>query len=272
MSFLTINAVEISTMVKSAGREPEEIGDMARALDGTLVSTRVKIKRKWPCETAMMTRAEADALEGLLLGRGHTWKFTAKYSAKGLTESATSGSVTYNGASGKFDKRVTLGAAAYSRWTPTGDDSLVAGAMNPKGDYTLMIWKLTSTGPDVWTHYIVRYLDGVTNKWVNGASNDAATTDFITNTAGVVQIGNGTDAAVFSDMVALPFGIPTTWIANIYANTRAFASAPKLDASGDLISNPTTPLSVRARNVRQKPEPYASDVVGKRIEFELHEA
>src|SRR3990167_10271489 len=147
-------------------------------VDGSFASSRVVLKKQFGIETLSMALATADAWEGLLLGRGHVWDMTDQYSdRKGLGYTSVNGTPTFDGASGKFSKRLTLDATEYVRWTPSGDDSLAAGAGNPVGDYTIMVWKLTGTGPDVWTNYIVRSLAGNTNKWTDGVSDDAATTD-----------------------------------------------------------------------------------------------
>lgn len=268
MAHLTLNGVTFPVGVRSGATEHEELGDEVRALDGTLITHTVTQKRRWPCETVTLEPDTAKAWVALVQGRGHKWDFTTLYSSKFLGTSATSGTVTANVASGKFNKKLQVGATSYARWTPTGRDSLIAGALNPVGDYTLTVWRLES---GTWYHYIIRNRSGSVTRYKDGASHGAATAWISVHASGYLQLGDGTNADDFSDLVAVPFAIPTDWVSSWYGYGRAFPALPRLEANGDVIFNPTTPLSVRGRRAREIPEPTAADPDATRVECELLE-
>lgn len=65
MAFLTINTNAIPVGANtSPDRKKDEIGDRARAVDGTMRETIVARKRTWTVETPPVTRAVADQIEG----------------------------------------------------------------------------------------------------------------------------------------------------------------------------------------------------------------
>ena len=264
MAYLEVNGVALE--VRAAGEDPGEVGTFARAVNGDLVATRTTLKPVHACETTPLDVASARAWTGLLLGRGHSWDFADGYSGKGLAPTET-GTVSFGDASGKFDKHVTIAVSGNVQWTPTGEDSLIAGDHNPKGDYTLAVWRLESA---VWVHYVIRKLNGATNKWVDGGSDDGASTPWLTvSGAGVLQLSDGVAEENFSDLVALPFGVPSTWPALWAAYGRAFPRLPRLEAAGDLLGDPDTPVTVRAQRVRGEPRPTAADVLSRVIEFDM---
>jgi hypothetical protein len=51
-----------------AERDTEEIGDRARAIDGTYRATRAAFKHAWPVRTPILLRADADTLDARLKG------------------------------------------------------------------------------------------------------------------------------------------------------------------------------------------------------------
>lgn len=273
MPALTVNGVEIEVAIRTGGRKYVEIGDRVLSLSGTETATRTARKLERDIQTVPMSDADAVAWARLLSGDGHTFRFAAAdptgfYSDKGLAATET-GTVTPNGASGKFDKRVSLAASATLEWTPTGPDSLGAGDDNPQGDYTLGAWLLTSTGPDVWTHYLVRNQGGVT--WYeDGVLDGGAAPTWLTVASGVLTLGDGS-ARVVSDLFAVPFAIPTAWAATWGARTAAFPRLPFVEVDGELVGDPTTARLMRARDLKDSPEPMADDEYGKRLEFTLRE-
>ena len=265
MAFCTLNNITLRVAADTGDRDWTEIGARERAFDGTLRTTRSKLKRAWSLSTKPLIATEVDAWVALLQGRGHSWDFTSEYSSKGLVKTSQNGTPTFNAASGKFDKKLQLDATEWVRWTPSGDDVLT-------GDYTLTVWRL-ETG--VWHHYVIRKTGGSTNKWVDGVSNDAAATAWLTVTAGVIQLGDATNADDFSNLVALPFSIPSSWVASLYASTRAYPAIPKLELGGDIVSSPTTPISTKALVERETPAAFPSSGVwqpgARRIELRLEE-
>lgn len=284
MAYLTINGIELEVTIGGGARMYEELDAEERALDGTLISTRTVVKKKWELDTIIMTRAEAEAWAGLLQGRGDTWKmFDATggsnhgYSSKGYAPT-TSGAVAFNTAqyAGLYGgKMVAMTAPAYARWTLTGDDSLIAGDANPKGDYTLIVWSLDG-GTGVWTHRIIRNLDGVLTYYDDGVLIGAPATPWaVVDSSGYVQLGETGNDYNFADFTTLPFGVPAAWVPFIYAamnpasGNRPWPKLPKLEASGEMLSNPTTPLTVKARGVKETPAPSSGDSTSKRLEFTM---
>lgn len=246
-SFLNLLGVEFPAALGHGNSEiVSELGDAVRAIDGTYNSTRAGIKRAWAVQATQIAMSEAVAWAGLVLGRGHNWRFADGYSMKGLGPTTTTGTVTYNVASGKFGVKVQVASSSKVTFTPTGENALTAGGLNPTGDYTLVVWRLETA---VWHKYILVSANSVVSKYKDGASSVAGTT-FLTVTSGVVQLGDGTNADDFSDLVVLPYAIPSAWPATWYAYGRQFPALPSIEASGDLIYAPTTPLTVRGSGVQ----------------------
>lgn len=68
MAFLIVNGVTVPVAVDGASQEFETLGDRARAFDGTLLSTRRAVKRKWQVKTAPMPMVDALGVVNALLG------------------------------------------------------------------------------------------------------------------------------------------------------------------------------------------------------------
>lgn len=272
MAFLTINGLTIEVR-PDVRRSYTENGERRRAFDRSLRGSRYHRKRRLECQSLHLTPAEADALAGLVDGLGHSWRFDhatqGLYSSgKGLPTSATNGTITTNGASGKFDKQVTFNALAYARWTPVRADVLT-------GNYTLSVWRLTATGPDVWTHYLVRNVGGTVTYYENGVliggSGDVTWEAKLSVTAGVLQLADGTNADVFSDLVALPFAVPLTWPAVLGVSTQAYPSIPTLEVNGDVISSPTAPVEFLGLVEGEAIVPTAAGAASRVLSFALDE-
>jgi hypothetical protein len=67
VSFLTIggNAIPVGAHT-TPDRKKEEIGDRARAVDGTMRETIIARKRVWVVQSPPITRAASDALEAIV--------------------------------------------------------------------------------------------------------------------------------------------------------------------------------------------------------------
>lgn len=68
MPYLVVGSVTVNVAPGASSRAVEEIGDRARAFDGTLRSTVRGRKKVWSITTAPMTKANADTLETALNG------------------------------------------------------------------------------------------------------------------------------------------------------------------------------------------------------------
>ena len=277
MPHFALNGATVEVAHGSGQRETAIVGSRQRAFDGTWRQTVRAHKDGYSASSPLMIRDSADALYLFLMGYGHNFKFASSatdyYSGKGLAGTATlgGGSITAAGASGKFDKRVTFSSATpYLSWTPAGKDVLT-------GSYTIAVWKLTSTGPDVWTHYLATWDGSTLTEYENGVAG-AYSMNFISVTAGVLRLNNSDAASnqAYSDLVALPFVVPTAWIAGLAATTRAFPNRPNVEASGDMLNLASTaPLVCCATDVEFQPVPFidttGSALDGGRVSFRLVE-
>lgn len=286
MAWFSVNGVTIELALGSGKRESNIIGVRRRAFDGSLLQSASAIKDGLDFETTLMVRDDADALYALLMGYGHNFRFAAAgdyFSGKFLKETATSGSPLAGGASGKFDKRLTLESTEYVTWTPSGKDALT-------GDYTIACWWLSDDNPDdVWTHILVRrsgtavtyYTDGIlvdTEAVSAGPPVGDVTPDAtpswdakMTVTSGVLKLlGEVTADTVddaFSDLIALPFAVPTDWIPLLAAATRAFPNRPNVEASGDLLNlAATAPIECTASGVEFTPKPFVDPTAGETLD------
>ena len=225
MSFLRINGYVLPVVDGGAHVSRSAIGDATRTYSGAWTSTIRATKRRIEVETPPLAAALADALVGLVMGRGHVWHFNDatnwQYSTKGLGKSAGSGSSL---ASGKFGRGVRIAAGGSLTW-----------ATELPTDYTLMVWYYTS---GAWHHYIVR---SDAAKWVDGVRNDAASTPFLSVSSGSTVLGD-TGAAGnqdFDDLVALPYlvhaDMATTW----GVAAAAFSDLSTLNVSGDVFFTST---------------------------------
>jgi len=68
MPFLVVGGVTASVARESVSRETIEIGDRARAFDGTMRSTIRSRKYRWTARTSPLTQADADTFIAALNG------------------------------------------------------------------------------------------------------------------------------------------------------------------------------------------------------------
>lgn len=265
MAFLTVCAVAVDVADASGRRNWADLSDRRRTFSGSLRSTHTAQKRSWECATPPMASDAADAVSALVRGLGHTWRFTADaYSSKGLLGTEV-GTPTYNQAGFADAKAMSLDSTEYVDWTPSGLDSLT-------GDYTLLV-RRDETG---WQHYVIRSLGGTIDKWKNGATHSPAIT-WMTVTGGVLRLGEAAVSSTvkYADLVALPFAIPSSWVASLQTATRAFPERPLLEVNGDLVSTPATPIQMRGRVDAEEIAPHVDSdgeqLDGRRVNFTLEE-
>lgn len=67
MAFLVVSGITVPVTPSGANRSTEEIGDRARAFDGTMRQTVLATKRSWSATTAPLSQANADTLYNALL-------------------------------------------------------------------------------------------------------------------------------------------------------------------------------------------------------------
>lgn len=282
MAYLTLCGISIDVGVESGKRTWSDLSERRRSFSGALRATHTAQKRAWECTATPMSSDSADALSALLRGLGHTWRFSADaYSSKGLA--AVDPTTPAYGQSDPFagTNAVDLDIGDFLDWTPTGLDALT-------GDFTLLVRRYVSG----WVHYVIRRVvrpTGITtDKWVDGVSNPGASTTFLTvNGSGVLRLASaGADNEKYSDLVALPFAIPDTWVAPLYSATRPFPDRPIVEVNGDLVSAPygissvtglpvASPIAMRGRVDAEDPAPHADasgdQLDGRRLTFTLEE-
>jgi hypothetical protein len=123
MAFLSIDGWEIPCKINEAKESLSFIGEISPAFDGSPLETRRGEKRQTSLKAISLTQANGDALQGLLTGRGHIWKFdTSLWSSKGLAATLTAGggAVYGNGklvATNTADKAIQITAGASESMT-----------------------------------------------------------------------------------------------------------------------------------------------------------
>lgn len=286
MPFLTLNGITCPVDTDGGGAELEQQADSGRGTDGSFLASVYSTKRRWKIGTKRMAAREANAWMRLAMGFGHRFSCVDLFTSKGLLAVGT-GSVTPNGASGKFDKRVTLTSTSTLSWTFGLDrfEGLV-------GDYTISVWH-EDTGP-VWNHYLIVRLGATINWWLNGADQGAATlgAGALAWVAVDLALGKLTFTATggvshaWSELVWHPFAIGKTtgeWVTSFSGATVAHPDLPSLRAAGTLVAFNLLPSpAVQAVDVEtvpgsvsHKPAPanFGSgwDVGGAEVDFELAE-
>lgn len=277
MPFFAANGIEIGLSVRSGSRTPILVGSRNTAFSGQQNSTVRALADQYEAVTLPMSKADAFALFQFLRGDGHNFRFAAAgdyYSGKWLAGTPTSDPIAggANGHLGASNFRITLDSNDYVSWTPTGVDALT-------GDYTLLVWHLLSTGPDVWGHKAVRVLNGgAPSYWEGGieigGAGDVTWEAKLSVTAGVLKLGDGANADVFSDLVAVPFGMPDAWIPEVVTatTTRQFPNRPHLEVSGDMVNRAATAPIVYCATVNGfDPVPFAGSDDGGVVSFTLRE-
>lgn len=279
MAFLTLNGITCPVDLDGGSVEWEGQVDDGRSASGGYNATVQSSKRAIPIGTIPMSSRLANAWERLALGLGHRFSFVDLYSSKGLG-AVTTGTVTPNGATGKFDKRLTVASSSTAAWT-FGTDA-VHGLT---ADYTLSLWHL-ETG--VWVHYLIVRYQGNTTYYKDGVSQGTGTPGSgdlvwyaVDLTLGKITLGQVGTGHAFSEMVWHPFAIGATsgeWVTSFSSATVAHPDLPTLRAAGTLVAvNGASSLSVEAgpESVRTKPKAFAVSGVwdpgAKEVEFVLHE-
>jgi hypothetical protein len=225
MPFLALNGIEIDALNDTFTETPREIGSTEPAFDGTLRRTRIARKRDVRFDTPWMLQSEARAWEGLIVGEGHSWSFDSHlYSSKGLGPNA-------GYAASQVTAAAKYGTGYLSVNATTGT---ITYAASLGSNWTIAYWMQVGGN---WFHY-VRTSAG--DKWENGVQNNGLALKGTVTSGSLVITNTDGSAALFDDVVALPFVVPSAWVASLYAATVAFSSLPKLDMTGDCLSETTT--------------------------------
>jgi hypothetical protein len=260
MPHFSINGVPWPQKADSVEESPDEVGEVdTRSLGGTGLSTRIARKRKWQSSSVIHTASEGEAWRRLVEGEGQCWPFTgaggAAISTKGLGPS-----------SGTFTTAATGGVLSTGRVTPAsglsvGFDlarrlSVPGGWLATKG-WTLLLWKKISVadGGDgtAYFHHLITGAVGVTrgatanpagvSTWRNGVLGSYGVGNWIAvgSTTSLWGYSNANVAAAYdySNVVVLPFVVPTSWVASLYAfhAANAWPALPRVRLGGDVVED-----------------------------------
>lgn len=267
MPFLKVNGVTVKVAVTEGERQPGMIGTTERAENGDLVRDRVRGFTDLAFTTPLLGASETQALRHLIEGYGQVWSFASSlYGSKGkgpstLTNTAqASGSGPVSG-TGRLVVGATTGVVHYP-------GAALRSGVYDTTKWHVMVWR--NEGTPSWKHYQI----GSAGSWKDGAT--VAAPSWLTVTpGGTVQITNTTGAAVeYSDLVVLPFEVPSTWVAMFDAflrtGLRAMPALGKVLVEGDAI--PTNyPIYAHGRVTRERFQRSTLGAGGRALSFVLEE-
>lgn len=233
MSFLTINGFTPSIAEPGQTANLDDVYERLTRMWGTIKIKRLGLVRAWSFSTTLLTKDEADGLEGLINGSGNYFSFqTDLWGSEGVKP------VYIGWTAGTASGKVGLCAAASSgqAW----DFSLYNYLYNKTR--TILVYRNPGTG--TWTHYAVRD-DGV--KFVDGSRNDAASTTFLSwdDRAGTLTISGGTSYK-FDELIVVPYRMSLTMIPafRTYMNAgNRFSALRKLKVTGDFLNGVNTEIT-----------------------------
>jgi hypothetical protein len=222
---LRVSGIAVPVLTGSASEQPEAIGEVERAEDGSRLVSRRAIKEKYKVKVAHQAATDGIAWKKLLMGEGETWNFESSvYGSKGSGPSAVTNSVqsalAHKFGTGCLRQTATTGTVSYA--------TLPAGGTK----WTVAFWR--SVAAAAFDHYVVT---SAGHKWFNGGRADGTATAFLTVTTatGTVKLDAAGSTTDLDDLVILPFDVPDVWPPDWFAYGSAFSQLAKLDVDGDLI-------------------------------------
>jgi hypothetical protein len=278
-SFLTINGIDVPILVEGSEATPQLIMDSARAEDQSLIENVEAEKLYLKHKLVPQTRANGFAYRQLIHGAGHYWSFddtaggggtAGLYSSKGL---GPTGSIA----------GVSLAGAAPAPWLGAGRVAITTGnslvyTLGP-GLVAITVMVALNVNSAGWNHIIKD--DGGT-VFTNGALAGAAATVGINLATGVVTLSTaGGVTYQYDELIILPYRLPSTWPAQIYAqqnpaagNTQ-WSSLRQLKVQGEVLPEGGTKV-MTGRVTREGIRQYGNlggvaEQAAREIEFELTE-
>lgn len=213
----------------------EDIGEVMRAEDGTIVRDRVDSKRSWAFNLVLQNPTVANAWVDMILGRkSQVWSFDSSlYSSKGVAATLSGG-----GSPGQVATPFISGGSC----SVTASSTVVVNdafnySASPTG-WTAAFWWFNGT---VWQHIVE---DSTNAKYVNGVLVGART--FCTPGASSLTITNP-DAATrnIDDLCVSTFWWGgATWPPSIFSYAKSLGPFPRLSVEGLLIENNFRRLNV----------------------------
>jgi len=271
--FLTLNGIAIQVLVEGANFEPMRLMDSARAESMALIENLEAEKGRWRFDLPPMSRADAYAHRQLINGAGHYFSFDASfYSSRALAPIALFGG--------------TIGAAAPAPWLGAGRANFALGAGNFVTYQTnvgvtlsqMMVMVARNVAAGGWSHYMK---DLAGNTWLNGAPTGALAWFNVAGANGSVSVGaDAGNAIAYDELVILPYHVPASWPAQMYAfqnpaagNTQ-WSSLKQLKMQGEILPEGGTKIvhgRVLGEKILSALLPTGFDQAARQLSVELVE-
>ena len=233
MSLLVVNGVTLDSYLGASAVKriaPLLEGGRRSAFAGGLRDDVIAQREGFQARCVPSSQEEALALEGWLEGLGEVWTFDDDYYSVGGMNATISGeTIPYAGKHGNAviptdaDLAFECGDAYVSAWS---------------------VWLWYFDGVATWDHYLIRS-DG--SAWKNGGA--VAAPGWLTVSGGTFTLAmyGAPDPgwALYDDLVIVPYSVPSSWVASIFAEhtARGWQPLPKLRVTGDLV--PDSPRAMR---------------------------
>lgn len=245
MAYLKLNNWEVAIANAQAKTVRTQVGAQDRMLSTRLQRGERGWPREWTLATPPMTAAQAEALENLLLGRGHTfsfdsWGLTADGTGLGANAGYAAQLIT-SAPTPKYGARALKvnSSGGSCAWTVTLPDST---------SWSMMWWHNHNNSPaNTWTHYAVTctagsyrvFTDGVLTYGPSGTP-PTSPGNFSVSSSTFSLLGkqtNGTNSANsnFDDLVILPWAAPAELVAAVASSSLAFGALPGMLLTGDIV-------------------------------------
>lgn len=241
-SFLTINGIDVPTLVDGAEAEVEQIADSARAENQALIENLEAVKLHLRLKLQPQTRANGFAFRQLINGAGHYWSFDDTAGGGGTAGLYSSGGLGPTGAI----TGVTLGTSAPAPWRGAGRVQITSGnslvyTLEPNlPGIEVMVAQSVNGG--AWNHYFKN--DGGTiyqNGVLNGAPSPVPQIT-INLAAGTVTLNTtGGVSYQFDELVIFPYRLPASWHAQAYTqqnpagSNKSWSALRQLLVEGDVL-------------------------------------
>lgn len=198
MSFLLVNGWRVPAFNETPERTFAQHGELSAGWMNRPIRNRRGLPSTWAARMAVMERADADTLEGLLMGVGHHFPLnTDAFSSNGLGP---------EGGGGYTMPVRTPTAGVHGFGYLNVSTSIVWDTKLPADAWAVAYWRNVTTTPQ---HIVVR-ADGA--KFLNGVRADATATPELVVDGGAVAFTTGT----YDDVVAWPFLASDAFIAAFY--------------------------------------------------------
>lgn len=245
-NLLRVNGIIAPVLIGSATHTPKAFAENVRAEDMSLLIHRRRIIETYKATIGFQVPSDAIAWRRLLMGEGHYWSFDDSvkwaYSSKGLgptgaivgVTQGTSSPAPYLGAG-----RISIAAAG----TPNTLTFVIGPC--PQGMTVMVARNPASAG---WAHVVK---DSTGNVWSGGVLIGSAAWITMTPSTGTVVIsGDASLAEAFDELVILPFVVPSSWPAQMFAWNNGgsqFSALGRLTVDGDLIDASQVTKTVAGR-------------------------